>query len=440
MGVTVHYRGTLADIGRIEDFEDRVIDFALAVGGNPRIWRSADDADPKRMVRGLLIDLAPGQETTSLLVSPEGWFITPLEIEAAEKAQVTEPSWCFVKTQFGPIEGHVALIELLAGIKKEFAPDLEVLDEGDYWERRDLGQLKGKLDFLNMAINAMADALEGDRLSPEAREDPEILATRIESLARKVQATIGRPSEHPPIQFPDESSGVPPTAAENESLWDELFANNRRKQERMTRVIEEQTIRGENVRDAFDAAIDEVVPPNDWDDEAGDNEVAELIEELNAASQAALEEPWQGSSSGGMDDDIADAGDDADEPFERMERHPLQQRATALMFEFYDVAKRGEERSQSIDMLIRNAMEITGGLAQALPLGPTYEMDGGDAGLGLVQLKRALRGAAFVRGALFLVKSDGAIDGEEFHRFMDEANAISEEIVEMLRSIRERQG
>ena len=61
MGVTIHYRGSLADLSRVEDFEDRVIDLALAMGGNPRLWRSADERDPSRMVRGLLVDLAPGK-------------------------------------------------------------------------------------------------------------------------------------------------------------------------------------------------------------------------------------------------------------------------------------------------------------------------------------------------------------------------------------------
>ena len=32
MGLTVHYRGSLADLSRVEDFEDRVIDFPLYVG------------------------------------------------------------------------------------------------------------------------------------------------------------------------------------------------------------------------------------------------------------------------------------------------------------------------------------------------------------------------------------------------------------------------
>jgi len=33
MGVTISYCGSLADLDRIEDFEDRVLDLALELGG-----------------------------------------------------------------------------------------------------------------------------------------------------------------------------------------------------------------------------------------------------------------------------------------------------------------------------------------------------------------------------------------------------------------------
>ena len=75
MGITVHYRGSVADLDRVEDLEDRVIDLALEIGGNARIWWSACDHDHERVVRGVLVDLYPDQETTSLLISPEGWLI-----------------------------------------------------------------------------------------------------------------------------------------------------------------------------------------------------------------------------------------------------------------------------------------------------------------------------------------------------------------------------
>jgi hypothetical protein len=114
MGITVAYRGRLADLSRVEDFEDRLVDFALEVDGLAQVWRSYADADPGRVVRGAILNLAPGLESTSLLLSPEGWLIGLVEIEDAEKGRLKEPPWCFTKTQFGPIEAHVALVEMLS--------------------------------------------------------------------------------------------------------------------------------------------------------------------------------------------------------------------------------------------------------------------------------------------------------------------------------------
>jgi hypothetical protein len=221
MGVTVSYRGSLADLNRIEDFEDRVLDLALELGGEANIWRTAKKGtvticakhpsgrsgkwglspfSTPRMVRGVMLNLFPGQETTSLLISPEGWLINLCEIEEAEKGQLDGPPWCFVKTQYGPIEGHVALVELLDVLKREFIPNLEVCDEGDYWETRDLPGLTAKFKFLQAAMKALTDGLEGHGLSDEAAEDPEILLARIERIAGVVHRTLNRPAEHPPVQ------------------------------------------------------------------------------------------------------------------------------------------------------------------------------------------------------------------------------------------------
>ncbi len=46
MGITVSYRGSIADLARVEDMEDRLVDLALEVGGNAQIWRSTSDVDP----------------------------------------------------------------------------------------------------------------------------------------------------------------------------------------------------------------------------------------------------------------------------------------------------------------------------------------------------------------------------------------------------------
>ena len=170
---------------RIEDFEDRLLDFALEIGGAARIWRSWADNDPNRMVRGIILDLAPGHESTSLLVSPEGWLIGLTDIQDAEEGRLEEPPWCFVKTQFGPVEGHVAIVEMLAALKRHFVPDLEVSDDGGYWETHDLAALVRKRDLTKGAIDGLAEGLRRHGLNREAAEDPDILLRHVERVAAR---------------------------------------------------------------------------------------------------------------------------------------------------------------------------------------------------------------------------------------------------------------
>ena len=98
MGVTIHYRGTIDRLDLIETFEDRVLDLAFAMGGKATIWRSFSSQDPSRIVRGLILEMAAGQESMSLLLSPEGQLINLFEIEDAEKKPLNELPCCFVKT------------------------------------------------------------------------------------------------------------------------------------------------------------------------------------------------------------------------------------------------------------------------------------------------------------------------------------------------------
>lgn len=325
MGVTIHYRGRIADVQRVEDFEDRVIDLVLELGGNVRVWRSADEQDQARMVRGLMVDLAPGQETTSLLLSPEGWLVNLFEIEDAEKGRLRETPWCFIKTQFGSVDGHVALVELLTALKREFFPDLEVSDEGGYWERRDVEELRQKMAFVGRAIDTLAETISVDGLSREAAEDPQILATRIERLAHRVHATISRPAEHAPVYFPEDETGALADPNENEARWDELFRSNRRKQERMTRTLEEQMARGADTDEAFEAAIEEVVAPLDWFGDNSDKSVDhQYVARMEEGDELEADDVWHS----GLPDESFDDVDSDDDSFAAMQRDPLQQQAT----------------------------------------------------------------------------------------------------------------
>jgi len=394
MGITIAYRGRLADLSRIEDFEDRLIDLALEVGGQAQIWRTHADKDPNRMVRGVILNLAPGLESTSMLVSPEGWLIGLTDIEDAELGKLTEQPWCFTKTQFGPLEGHVALVETLAVLKREFLPDLEVRDEGGYWETRNLPELARRQAFLKEAIERLAQGLERHGLTKEAAEDPDILVKRIERVAAQVQRVLGRPAEHPPVTFPEDEIGVAPDPDATEALWDEMYKHNRRQQERMERSIEERRSRGEDDDSAFDNAMMDLgleIPGEDEGDEASSDEEPESFDDQFEIDDA-------------LDEATANETSEEDDPFAtEEERHPLLVRASDLLHELHTAFRQADAGLEpSLRTLFQGAGDAMGGLAQAVS---ERDEDFDDYGLRIVQLKRSFRGLAFARGAMFPLRS-----------------------------------
>lgn len=429
-----------------------MLDLALDLGGHAKIWRSSADKDPERIIRGLMLDHAPGQETMSLLISPEGWLIGLVEIEDAELGKLTEPPWVSIKTQFGPIEGHVALIELLTALKAEFIPDLEVMDEGEYWEKRDLGLLQKKFAFLKAAIDGMAKGLERYGLSAEAAEDPEILTQRIVRIAEKVKKSLGHPSEHAPPEFPDAdqsfAGGADPD--EQEAAWDELYKHSQRTSARFQRLLEERLAAGEDYDTAFEAAMQDAGLGNpregfDADDELSDDfadedfsdeEFSDDEEEdwSSEAEDAPESQPTQAEAAEAEGSADAVDGDDADgdEPFGR-DRHPLQKRAGDLWMRLHELFKgKSDAPEAAMHSLMQGAGDLCGGLAQAL----SERIEGfDDRGLRIVQLKRALRGAAFARGALFNLS--GAIPKTEFHALHDALDEISDEVYNELGRARE---
>jgi hypothetical protein len=419
MGITIAYRGRLADLTRIEDFEDRLLDFALEVGGLAQVWRSQSDEGPPRLVRGIILNLAPGQETASLLVSPEGWLINLTDIEDAECGRLTEAPWCFVKTQFGPLEGHVALVEMFAALRREFLPELEVRDDGGYYPTRDLAELVRRRSLIQQGIDGLVEGLRRHGLSGEAAEDPDILLRHIERIAAQAHRVLQRPAEHPPVAFPEESTGTPGSET-TEALWDELFKHNRRQQERLGRAIEERRACGEEDESAFEAAL------SDLGLDAPD-EGLEPDEPWREDEQELFAEP--------PEDVLESAGPEDDDPFGAEEdRHPLLQSAMGLLKRLHEVFRAaGPQFSPSLHTLFQGAGDAMGGLVQAVPRGED-EDDADTYGLRVTQLKRALRGAAFACGALYSLRS--AATAEQFDELHGALRQLEKDIFQEIGRLR----
>jgi hypothetical protein len=287
--------------------------------------------------------------------------------------------------------------------------------------------LKGLIDKFartQAMIDSMAGALRQSPLSAEAAEDPEIVALRVERIARQVSQTLARPPEHPPIHFDDDG---PDWDELDESHWDESYKEQRRNQERLHRAVEEQLLAGGDHADALENAMRSegfIDGPSELDEE----DVLGLAAGFEAEPE---DEAWRES----LPPELPSGDDpfDASEPAE----HPLQRLAGDLHMRIFDLLKSSDNRRSShLDVLTNGVGEIVGGLAQAL-VSPGTEEDGLDRGLALAQLKRALRGAAFARGALFPLRADALLAQTDFDHLLAAIKQLNDGILAELARIRE---
>ena len=454
MGVTIHYRGTLDDLARVEEFEDRVLDVVSALGGQATIWRSFGPNDPSRVVRGLLVQMCPGQETLSLLIAPEGQLLNLLEIKQAEQGPLGEAPFCFVKTQFGSLQGHVAVVCLLDALRAEFIKDLEVSDESGYFEHRDPRELARKLDALGSAMLALGDALESSSLSPEAAEDPEILATRIlrlsELVFRKLRATGS--SGQSPEEAKQNAGGDDPSLEELVRQQSQARRKAELRQERLMRRLEEGRGQGLSTDDAVSKALREAKLDEDGAAESSPDGNSgprlgpgELSAYLEADYQlwlrgedtgqgesgfdgedAEIEEPWLASLKTSESDYLVD---DETVKAEPESRHPAQRVAERLYARLNEIGRELTAENGFYPTALNGVGELLGGLVQAT--GREIDCRSGRAGV-IVQLKRALKGLAFCRGGVFGLRSAGVLDEQSHRELQDQLKQILEHLHELL--------
>lgn len=217
MGVTIHYSGQLDDPGRLPELLLGVEHFCFKRGwayrqvderiigqaerfvfnevdvsgqlddGTPINWQDVhcdtEVSDVDDHIRGLIIDVHPDCETVLLLFNRLGLL---RNYAPQAPGYYTEQKYFFVKTQFAPIEVHVAICELLRFVKDNYMPGLEVRDEGEYWETGDRDKLAMYLDFINDKMRELMETkLRGFRqLLGEEGESDEL---RIE-IGKKIKA------------------------------------------------------------------------------------------------------------------------------------------------------------------------------------------------------------------------------------------------------------
>ncbi|MFQ5457226.1 MAG: Imm70 family immunity protein [Myxococcota bacterium] len=154
MGVTIHYRGTLRDPRKLDEFCAELRSLVEPWGWEARPYETASrkirimvyatGRHEGRAVAGRLLSTYTARglvllphfacEPIPFLVETHSGLL--MDLEAPPPGSTIETG-SRVKTQFAPIEVHVRTCKLLYEIRERFIPDLAVSDEGDYFRTGD---------------------------------------------------------------------------------------------------------------------------------------------------------------------------------------------------------------------------------------------------------------------------------------------------------------
>lgn len=223
MGVTISYTGRLPDIARLpllvaaiqeaaarRDWPYDLVDERILGTAETLVSRELGPPDIVTLDDGIEIEVEnigvaseyapvddrwrgiivfpPESEPVWITFGRDGRMITYLagEESYSQPGIYLANTYLFTKTQFAGVEVHIGVCELLR-LCLQHGVELDVTDEGDYWETGDRQRLAERLGFLDAAIGAVsrqAGKIVNDILGEgTVGEDPEV----------EIGKKIGRP-------------------------------------------------------------------------------------------------------------------------------------------------------------------------------------------------------------------------------------------------------
>lgn len=155
MGVTIHFEGHVLDESALQLAIAKARALGQAFGwratviaeAHVELVRVVDEEEIPYTGRTRGVELRPHEECD------------PIRLEFGDDLFVQD----YVKTQFAGAETHVQVVELLREIQPCFR-DLEVFDEGEFWESYDHNVLRKHIEDTHAAIKDYVDQNPGARI------------------------------------------------------------------------------------------------------------------------------------------------------------------------------------------------------------------------------------------------------------------------------------
>jgi hypothetical protein len=176
MGVSIHYQGGLGAGASAAELVAELEDISLAMGWQAhRIELDAENP----VFEGVILDPDDKTESLAFLFDREGRLRCLVDLVCGQFEPDPRCSYFVgVKTQYGAVRTHLWIVGLLRYLKSKYLPDLEVNDEGGYWETGDIPELERRREFLNAKLAELAGGLSKMDLRGKT---PEELADEIEA-------------------------------------------------------------------------------------------------------------------------------------------------------------------------------------------------------------------------------------------------------------------
>lgn len=412
MTLKVRYRGKIDNLLLIRDFEDRVLKITSAFGSRVSLWRSYADSSRRQLIRGLVIQLRPGQSPVNLLLDADGQLIEMRDLNKSVDSCRTLPRWCTVHTAFSGAEGHTAVIELLTMMKAEWFSQLQVLDLSGYWEHRDPLSLE-----CHIAQRISADILESrlplpgtlsSTVAPDVSEAAHQLTESFAAMARRIGGR-SRPGERVASDFRhDAEISFSATVRDAE----EFLLQQRIENQQLLRSSAEADLCSDEDALLFSIANSESLPlelpegfPEDAREHSGASDIHwSQVETSGICVPDVLQTDGPDSRSlhpsvtGGS----CDSGQDS--------QSPLLREACALSIEFLQSCN-GEVSVEGFSLVLHNGLlDVVGGLSCGESIARQKNSDHYSQREAIVQLRLALRAICFAAGALEGLHANGHIN------------------------------
>jgi len=195
MGVSIHYRGRLDDIGLLASLCSEISEIADTMGWPIATldddWGVPPDAmlGSDGVVHGNLglkgIQILPHADSEPLVLyfDRDGFLRSPMTMLLILDGTFDPKRACIsMKTQFAGPDTHVWVIGLLKYLKKRYISDLDVSDESDYWDTGDRQKLEADMALLNGKLERLTSGIAAGRLGDLTDLSADEIASRIERM------------------------------------------------------------------------------------------------------------------------------------------------------------------------------------------------------------------------------------------------------------------